>query len=156
MQQSHIESEDFREYIQSKLVYLGTFGLEDSVREDVDKSIQLIKYGTLLGDNVDRKKGAKNQVNIRMITGDHMETALHVALAVGIITEEERNIKGIFMTGDQFRAAIGPYEKRWDEYSQRYNVVFEDTNAFNKVKSRLRIIARATAEDKFILVAGIK
>jgi magnesium-transporting ATPase (P-type) len=80
MQQYHIESDDFREYIQSRLVYLGTFGLEDSVRDDVDKSIQLIKYGTLLGDHVDRKKGAKNQVNIRMITGDHLDTALHVAL----------------------------------------------------------------------------
>ena len=93
MQQYHIESDDFREYIQSRLVYLGTFGLEDSVRDDVDKSIQLIKYGTLLedkrGDNVDRKRGAKNQVNIRMVTGDHMDTALHVARQVGIITEEE-------------------------------------------------------------------
>ena len=115
MQHYHIESDEFREDIQSRLVYLGTFGLEDPVREDVDKSIQLIKYGTLLGDNVDRKKGAKNQVNIRMITGDHMQTALHVALKVGIITEEEQNIKGIFMTGDQFREAIGHYEKKWDE-----------------------------------------
>lgn len=156
MQQYHIESDDFREYIQSRLVYLGTFGLEDSVRDDVDKSIQLIKYGTLLGDHVDRKKGAKNQVNIRMITGDHLDTALYVALQVGIITEEEQNIKGIFMTGEKFREAIGHYEKRWDEHAQRYNIIFEDTNAFNKVKSRLRIIARATAEDKFILVAGIK
>jgi len=117
MQHYHIESDEFREDIQSRLVYLGTFGLEDPVREDVDKSIQLIKYGTLLGDNVDRKKGAKNQVNIRMITGDHMQTALHVALKVGIITEEEQNIKGIYMTGDQFREAIGEYEKKWDEYT---------------------------------------
>ena len=60
------------------------------------------------------------------------------------------------MTGDQFREAIGHYEREWDEPTQRYNIVFADTNAFNKVKSRLRIIARATAEDKFILVAGIK
>jgi hypothetical protein len=60
------------------------------------------------------------------------------------------------MTGDQFRDAIGHYEREWDEATQRYNIVFADTNAFNKVKSRLRIIARATAEDKFILVAGIK
>jgi len=89
MQHYHIESDEFREDIQSGLIYLGTFGLEDPVREDVDKSIQLIKYGTLLGEKVDRKKGAKNQVNIRMITGDHMQTALHVALQVGIITEEE-------------------------------------------------------------------
>jgi len=117
MQQYHIESDDFREYIESRLVYLGTFGLEDSVRDDVDKSIQLIKYGTLLGDNVDRKKGAKNQVNIRMVTGDHMDTALHVALEVGIITEEERDIKGIYMTGEQFRTAIGGWERRWDEQS---------------------------------------
>jgi len=156
MLQYHIESEDFREQIQSGLVYLGTFGLEDPVRDGVGSSIQLIKYGTLLGENVDRKKGAKNQVNIRMITGDHIDTALHVALEVGIITEEEQHIKGIFMTGEAFRAAIGGYERVWDHNAERYNIVFDDTAAFNKVKSRLRIIARATAEDKFILVAGIK
>jgi len=40
-------------------------------------------------DKVDRSKGAKNQVNIRMITGDHIDTALSVAVKVGIITEEE-------------------------------------------------------------------
>jgi len=62
-----------------------------------------------LSEKVNRSKGAKNQVNIRMITGDHIETALFVAKQVGIISEEESQLEGIYMTGDQFRASIGGY-----------------------------------------------
>ena len=55
-------------------------------------------------------------MNIRMVTGDHIDTALHVAKAVGLITEEESRLDGIYMTGEQFRAAIGDYELNvWDE-----------------------------------------
>jgi magnesium-transporting ATPase (P-type) len=45
----------------------------------------LIKYGQLgnLGDAVDG-----TQVNIRMVTGDHIETAKNVALRAGVITNE--------------------------------------------------------------------
>ena len=60
------------------------------------------------------------------------------------------------MTGDQFRAAIGNYKMEWDPEQKKYLIQFEEKEKFNKVKSRLRIIARATAEDKFIFVAGIK
>lgn len=60
------------------------------------------------------KQGIKNQVNIRMVTGDHIETAISVAEKVGIINPEERNINGIDMTGEQFRQKIGEYEKNWD------------------------------------------
>jgi magnesium-transporting ATPase (P-type) len=49
-----------------------------------------------------------------MITGDHIETALYVAKKVGIISEEEANYDGIYMTGEQFRESIGGYEKVWD------------------------------------------
>ena len=107
-------------------------------------------------ENVDRSKGAKNQVNIRMITGDHIETALTVAVKVGIITLEESRLDGIYMTGEQFREEIGGYEKIWDEQKQEYALEFHDTSKFNRVKGRVRIIARASAEDKFLLTEGIK
>ena len=113
-------------------------------------------YGTVLADKVDRSKGAKNQVNIRMISGDHIDTCLYVATKVGIISEMEQNLDGIFMTGEQFRAAIGEYSKVWDPTQKKYTVHFNDKEKFKRVKGRLRIIARATAEDKFILIAGIK
>lgn len=152
----HIESEDFRNEIEADLVYIGTFGLEDPIRPGVENSIQLIRYGAILGERVDRSKGAKNQVNIRMVTGDHVDTALYVAKETGIISEEESNLHGIYLTGDQFREAVGEYTKIWDEQAQKWIVEFKEPERFKEVKSRLRIIARATAEDKFLLIAGIK
>ena len=125
MRQFNVESEEFRDEIEKDLIYLASFGIEDPVRgindeqlgeSQIDKdrmpvkdSIQLIRYGTILSEKVNRSKGAKNQVNIRMITGDHIETALFVAKQVGIISEEESQLEGIYMTGDQFRASIGGY-----------------------------------------------
>ena len=136
MTNNNIESEEFRNQLEHELIYLGTFGLEDPIRGVVDEeeqedredqtldelsvkdAIQLIRYGTILSEKVNRSKGAKNQVNIRMITGDHIETALYVAKKVGIISEEESNLEGIYMTGQQFRQAIGGYQKVWDPDSK--------------------------------------
>jgi Ca2+-transporting ATPase len=69
-----------------------------------------------------------------MITGDSIENALYVAKKCEIITEEEANIDGIWLTGEQFR--------------RNYN----DVNKFKQIKDRLRVIARATAADKMLLV----
>lgn len=152
----HPESEEFRSELETDLVYLASFGLEDPLREGVERSVQLIRYGAVLEDRVDRSKGAKNQVNVRMVTGDHIDTALHVAINAGLITEEEADLQGIYMTGEQFREQIGEYSKIWDEELQKYTLQLHDPERFRQVKSRLRIIARATAEDKFLLIAGIK
>lgn len=155
MSRHHIESDDFRNEIESNMVYLCCFGIDDPIREEVNKSIQLIRYGTVLADNVDRSKGAKNQVNIRMITGDHVSTALHVALKAGIISHEDQHLEGVYMTGDQFRASIGEYQKVWDAEKMKYVIKFADYERFKRTKGRLRIIARASAEDKLLLIAGI-
>jgi len=69
----------------------------------------LIRYGRLIDTLDEDTKGVRNQVNIRMITGDHIDTALSVAMEVGIITQEESSIDGIFMTGETFRESIGNY-----------------------------------------------
>ena len=124
MQSHHIESEEFRQELEADLIYLATFGLDDPIREHVGESIQLIRYGAVLGENIDRNKGVTNQVNIRMVTGDHLETALYVAKEVGIITEKESKIQGFFMTGDMFREAIGEYNKIWDETEKKYILEF--------------------------------
>lgn len=59
------------------MTYLATFGLDDPIRSTVQESIQLIKYGTTIYENIDMNtKGIKNQVNIRMVTGDHIDTAI--------------------------------------------------------------------------------
>lgn len=60
------------------------------------------------------------------------------------------------MTGEQFRKAIGDYEPVIDKVTGFKTVIFHNIEKFNKVKNRLRVLARATAEDKFVLITGIK
>ena len=92
-----------------------------------------------------------------MISGDHIETCKAVALKAGIIKQDEMRLDEIAMTGDQFREAIGPYDANiWDPINQEFKVEFTDRKRFDDVKKRLKIIARATVEDKFILISGIK
>lgn len=94
-----VESHDFREKLESDLVYLGTFGLRDPIRNDILSTINQIKYGRCSG--FDESKPA--QVNVKLVTGDHMETAKYVALEAGIISHTEVNQPGICMTGEEFQ-----------------------------------------------------
>jgi len=87
-----------------------------------------------------------------MVTGDHIQTAITVAHRVGIINQEERNIDGIALTGEQFRKRIGSYKKIWEPETQMWRIKFASKMKFNAVKGKLRIIARATDEDKLILI----
>ena len=91
-----------------------------------------------------------------MITGDHIETAKRLALKVGILRQDELEHEGVALTGEEFRAEVGGYTKIWDPVHQEFRVEFQDQKRFDEVKRRLKIIARATAEDRFMLVAGIK
>lgn len=40
---------------------------------------------------------------MRMVTGDHLETAKFVALKTNIVSLDECNLEGIALTGEQFR-----------------------------------------------------
>jgi len=66
------------------------------------------------------------------------------------------------MTGKQFREELGRFTKVWDPEKNEYRIDFMERKgdqaqtSFDVVKKRLKIIARATAEDRFIMVTGIK
>ena len=99
-----LESDDFRNELENDLIYLGTFGMEDPLRTKIGEAIQYIRYGQL---ETAGEQAEGNQVNIRMVTGDHIETAKAVAVLTGIVKPEELQLNGIAMTGDQFRDSIG-------------------------------------------------
>jgi len=147
------EEDEYRHEFEAGLFYLGTFGLADPVRSDIDKPVSLIKYG-----HTDAGLDSAPQVNVRMITGDHLETAKAVAVRAGIVSLNELKTASDMcaMTGEEFRAAIGPYQRYWDDDTQQEKIAFENLEQFKTIKKRVKIIARATPEDKFILIRGIQ
>ena len=60
------------------------------------------------------------------------------------------------MTGEDFLKAVGEYESILNEQTGDYDIVFNNPELFNAVRKKVRIIARASSEDKFVLVAGTK
>jgi hypothetical protein len=113
MESKDVESDDFKEELLTDLSYLCTFGLENPLRVHVDEDVSLIKYGQKKVDQDAIQEGGANQqssgakktrkqnmVNVRMITGDHFETARYVAYKAGIINKHEKDGKDVVMTGE--------------------------------------------------------
>ena len=125
MQTYNPESEEFRNELESDLIYVCTFGLNDPLRLNVEDAIQSIRYGAQeVGMN------EPSQVNIRILTGDHIETAKFVAMKAGLINESDREVAGIAMTGEIFQGAIGGYEKVWDRIHEEFRVDFSQPKMF--------------------------
>ena len=82
MHQYPLESNEFRQALETDLIYISTFGLLDPLRDNIVDAVQLIKFGQLVQDPSEADK----QVNVRMVSGDHLETSKAVAIATGVIT----------------------------------------------------------------------
>lgn len=116
----------------------------------------MLQYGRKEGkpENYD----GSDLIEIKMVTGDHLNTAASIAIASGIIDEAEFNSPGFdqgacAMTGETFRNKIGAFQVGQDEKGQEI-VLFENPEAFRAVNEKVRVIARATPIDKFILIRG--
>jgi magnesium-transporting ATPase (P-type) len=109
------------------LVYLCTFGLNDPLREDIQETVNFIRFGEKKESN-DGKPVPSSTVNIKMVTGDHIETARFVAVESGIITKAESEDTDVIMSGQDFMEKIGPYERSWNPENEDYDVVFDDVD----------------------------
>lgn len=91
MEQFNPESDEFRQKLESDLIYLCTFGLDDPLREGVKESIEAIKYvpDDVGEDEEESGKPSQKHVNVYMVTGDHKKTAISVAVQSGIITQAQ-------------------------------------------------------------------
>jgi len=73
--------------------FLGAFGLKDPLRENVKSVVQAVKY--------------KDNVKVRMISGDHHATAVEVARKAGIITLADLEQEDTVMDSAKFREIVG-------------------------------------------------
>jgi Ca2+-transporting ATPase len=102
--------------IESELTFLGIVGIKDPVRPEVPDAVRQCRMAGLV---------------VRMVTGDNVLTAQHIARECGILSNT-----GICMEGPKFRA-LSDEEK-------------------DKIIPSLQVLARSSPQDKFILVSRLK
>lgn len=87
-----------------------------------------------------------------MCTGDNIDTAIAISKNAGIVTEVEcRESKFACMTGKNFREHVGGLKKNEDGTETVANMA-----KFRQVKKYLRVLARSSPEDKYLLVTGLQ
>ena len=86
---------------------IGAFALKDKVRTGVRQAVSFTRE--------------KAEMNVRLISGDHVETASAVAENVGIIKEEEKGGRFTVMHAEDFERQIGGFD---------HNEQIQDMRAF--------------------------
>ncbi|CAF0939527.1 unnamed protein product [Rotaria sordida] len=101
-------------------------GIEDCIRSEIPDAIAKFRNAGII---------------VRMVTEDNVNTARSIALKCGIISS---NDDYLILEGEEFNRRIRstPHGK-------------VEQNLFDKVWPNLRVLARASSQDKYVLVRGI-
>jgi magnesium-transporting ATPase (P-type) len=92
---NNFENETDRETVENNLVLVGIFGLMDPLRPGIKDAIAQCQ---------------KSGINVRMVTGDNIDTAIAISREAGIISDSDllHNEQGyLCMTGKNFREMVG-------------------------------------------------
>jgi len=108
--------------IAKDIIFLGLVGIKDPVRDSVPSAVKQCQNAGIV---------------VRMVTGDHLETAKHIAKECGILTNPNQNCT----TGVEFR-----------EYMANTKEGKEKT----KYMEDLRVVARSRPDDKELMVRWYK
>lgn len=131
--------ESDREIVENDLTFVAGFGIQDDFREGVVTAIGQLRMAG---------------INTRIISGDHLETAIHCAKKAGILAEGEEKIPMRCMTGNDFRKQIGKITKGIQDGKEKW--IIQDKKKFREVAENLKVLARSTPEDKFSFVVGLQ
>ena len=84
---------------------------------------------------------------MRLVSGDHIETAKAIAEKAGILTRNIDNNyeKYAVMTGNEFESLVGVEN----------NGMVRNIVKFREIMIDLRVLARATPSHKYMIVAGL-
>ena len=97
-------------------------------------------------------------VNVRMVTGDNIDTARAIAYDAGILEKHvprDQLPKYAVMEGKQFRELVG--EDLVDEQKDGKTIKRpRDIEKFREIVADLRVLSRSTPNDKYLLVTGLR
>jgi magnesium-transporting ATPase (P-type) len=96
-----------------------------------------------------------------MVTGDNIETAVAIAKEAGIILSSSDQTKSKAnssryrcMTGAEFRQKVGGLRK--ENVNGKERDAIKDIQNFREIVKELRVLARSTPMDKYILTTGLR
>ena len=96
-------------------------------------------------------------ITVRMVTSDSVETAISIAKDCGILPiSYDFALSNNFavMEGKDFRQYVGVAHNPYKPKGEELNI--KDLSAFEEIISDLRVLARSTSEDKYLLISGLK
>jgi len=143
------ETEESRGVIESGLTLVATIGLIDPLRDGVDEAINdLYDVGT----------------NVRILSGDHKESALKTARQIGIADEEGEELT---VSGHELRQQLSELMEKVEnkeeggytwEFKGKDDAERDQKKKFfkNSIKKRTQVVYRATPTDKHMFVAAMK
>ena len=117
---------------------LGMVGIKDPLRPEIPRAVAQCHTAGVM---------------VRMITGDNENTAMAIAKEAGILEQDWKPSEGdlTVMTGKKFREYVGGLvEAGTDEET------VGDMEKFRKVASQLRVLARSSPDDKYLMATGLK
>lgn len=92
----------------------------------------------------------QGHLSIRMVSGDHIETAKAVAIKAGILKPEEAGRSFAVMTGYDFRNHVGKLTQQSGEIAG-VEYTLENMQGFQEIAANIRVLARATPVDRHML-----
>ena len=105
---------------------------------------------------------AKGQINVRMISGDNLNTAKAIAFDAGILGKDEYNLyapldeqRKYAMDASDFREECGPIE-RGETEDGKATYTLRGQQRFNQIMETLKVLGRSTPEDKLLVTVGLQ
>ena len=90
-----------------------------------------------------------------MVTGDNLDTAKAISFDAGILQEDDMLKEYAFMEGKQFREAVGGIVEDLDKNKNKYERPGNEQK-FKEIAAQLKVLARSSPQDKYLLVTGLK
>ncbi|CAK83509.1 unnamed protein product (macronuclear) [Paramecium tetraurelia] len=125
--------------IDKDLTLIAIAGIKDPIRPDVADSI---------------RQCTKSGVTVRMVTGDNLITAQSIALECGILEKNRAQQEFEVIEGKKFRDLVGGLVSAKNEEGKEIKVV-KNMQIFSKISREMKVMARASPEDKYLLVTGL-
>ena len=143
-------NEDIKDVETSNLTLVGIVGIMDVIRVEVPPAVA---------------KVTKAGVTVRMVTGDHLETAKAIAILCKILTPEQRDDPQCSVKGPDFYNEMGglictnckkavPGECTCSDKDRQERIRYIEK--FKAIEPKLKVMARSRPEDKYLLVTGLR